>query len=79
MTCLIYDLAIEPLACTLRKTDRLGGYCINNIKIITRLYADNMPVYLRKQDKIKDMENIIKMFCEASTAKYNPGKQKQCQ
>lgn len=71
MSCLIYDLAIEPLACTLRKTERLKGYKINNEKIITRLYADVTSVYLRKQDRIKDMENIIEVFCDASTAKYN--------
>ena len=33
-------------------------------------------VYLNKDDKIKDMEEIIKVFCEASTMKFNLEKTK---
>ena len=36
MSCLIYDMAIEPLACTLSKTKKLQGYKLNDEKIITR-------------------------------------------
>ena len=71
MSCILYNLAIEPLACTLRKSEQLKGYKINGKKEITRLFVDDTLVYLNKNDKIKDMEDIIGVFCKASTAKFN--------
>ena len=32
---------------------------------------DDTLIYLNKNDKIKDMEDIIEVFCKASTAKFN--------
>ena len=65
MSCILYNLAIEPLACTLRESKELKGYKINGKKEITRLFSDDTLVYLNKNDKIKDMEDIIEVFCKA--------------
>ena len=53
MSCILYNLAIEPLACTLRESKELKGYKINGKKEITRLFADDTLVYLNKNDKNK--------------------------
>ena len=72
MSCLLYNLAIEPLACAIRQSKTLKGYKVNRMnKLITKLFADDTLVYLNKKDKIKDLEEIIKEFCMASTAKFN--------
>jgi len=69
MSCLLYNLAIEPLATALRVSTQLEGIKItNHAKLITKLFADDTLVYLGKTDKFKDLEDIINLFCGASTA-----------
>jgi hypothetical protein len=47
LSCLLFDLAIEPLATMLRNSN-LAGYRIPHLtqKIITRLFADDTTVYI---------------------------------
>ena len=52
MSCLPYNLAIKPLACAISK--KLKVYKVSGMsRLITKLFADNMLVYLNKKDKIK--------------------------
>ena len=73
LSCLLFDLAIEPLAASIRNTPDLKGYNIPNtgrtIKI--NLYADDTTVYLSSTDKYSDLEKILKKWCLASGAKFN--------
>ena len=39
MSCILYNLAIELLACALRESKKLKGYRINGQKEITRLFC----------------------------------------
>lgn len=72
MSCLLYNLAIEPLAYAIRGSKELKGYKANRMKrLITKLFVDDTLVYLNKQDKTKDLEKIIKEFYIVSTAKFN--------
>ena len=72
MSCLLYSLAIKPLAAALRASTKLKGIKItNNTKLITKLFADDTLVYLGKNDKFSDLEDIISLFCRASTARFN--------
>src|SRR5882724_3870461 len=72
MSCLLYNLAIEPLATALRLSTKLKGIKIeNHTKLITKLFVDNMLVYLGKNDKFNDLEGIINIFCRASMAWFN--------
>jgi hypothetical protein len=73
LSCLLFDWAIEPLACTLRNSEHLQGYNIPNItnKIIVNLYADNTTIFLSKNNKYKDLEQILLKWCLASEAKFN--------
>jgi len=62
MFCLLYNLAIKPLATALRASKKLKGIKIaNHAKLITKLY-------LGKNDKFSDLEDIINLFCKVSTA-----------
>jgi ribonuclease HI/exonuclease III len=72
MSCILYNLAIEPLAENLRQSE-LQGLKIPGIprKILTSLFADDTLVYLGSKDDMKVLKKIIDKFCLATTAKFN--------
>jgi hypothetical protein len=78
LSCLLFDLAIEPLACTLRNSENLQGYKIPNVtnRILINLYADDTTIFLSKEDKYNDLERILSAWCLASGAKFNMEKTK---
>ena len=59
MSCLLFNLAIEPLACALRKS-RLTGLEIPGLaeRLITTLFADDTTVYLHKSDNFDNLAVI---------------------
>jgi len=72
MSCLLYNLAIEPLAVALRASTKLKGIQIrDHVKLIAKLFADDTLVYLGSNDKFSDLEELINLFCKASTARFN--------
>jgi hypothetical protein len=75
LSCLVFDLAIEPLAATLRASN-LKGYDIPGLeeRLIVNLFADDTTVFLSKTDKFSDLQNILDLWCTASTAKFNINK-----
>ena len=75
MSCILYDLAIEPLAEALRRSDLKGIEIKGNVeKLLVNLFADDTLVYLRENDNINVLEKVIEVFCTASTAKFNMDK-----
>ena len=72
MSCLLYDIAIEPLAKSIRKSI-LKDFKIQGLeeKILVSLFADDMLVYMNENDNKKTLERIIENFYEVSTAKFN--------
>jgi len=75
MSCLLYDIAIELLAESIRKLS-FGGFKIQGLeeRILISLFANDTLVYMNENDNKKTLEQIIKNFCEASTAKFNDEK-----
>ena len=73
LSCLLFNLAIEPLACLLRKSPDLAGFDIPGIreKLIVSLYADDTTVYLSESDSYATLQNILSKWCMASGAKFN--------
>jgi hypothetical protein len=72
MSCILYNLAIEPLACALRKSKKLKGYSMKGIKkIIAKLFADNAIIYLGIKDSYKSVMKTVHLFEIASTAVFN--------
>ena len=75
LSCLLFDIAIEPLAETLRKSD-LTGFKLpgNNKRIIATLFADDTTVYLSKEDDFGHLTEILDTWCLASGARFNINK-----
>ena len=72
MFCLLYNLAIKPLATALRASTKLKGIKImNHANLITKLFANGTLVYLGKNDKFRDLEDIINLFCRVPTSRFN--------
>ena len=75
LSCLIFDIAIEPLACTLRKSS-LKGFKIPGApqRLIASLFADDTSAFLTAEDKWSDIWRIIECWCRGSRARFNAGK-----
>jgi exonuclease III len=52
LSCLLFDLAIEPMACMLRKSEALSGFRVDGSRrrILVNLFADDTLVYLSEGD-----------------------------
>ena len=76
LSCLLFDLAIEPLAVAIRSSPITGIHIENapeNIKC--KLFADDTMVYLNETDDIQTLENYaLKPWCEVSGAAFNIAK-----
>jgi len=73
LSCLLFNLAIEPLACLLRNSQNLRGYNIPGVaqKIIVSLYANDTTIYLSKTDSYAELLKILTKWCTASGTKFN--------
>ena len=72
MSCLLYNIAIEPLAQALRKSTLKGIEVPGMIdRLIVTLFADDTLVYLQETDDQNILKHIVERFCKASTAKFN--------
>src|SRR5258708_9405487 len=78
LSCLLFNLAIEPLSHILRNTDKLDGLSINTPnaqhKVILALFADDATVFLSKKDNPETLFKILNNWCIASGAKFNKAK-----
>lgn len=75
LSCLLFDLAIEPLAAALRNSD-LAGFNIPGVaeRLIAALFADDTTTFLSENDRFEDLVSILDNWCLASRAKFNKGK-----
>jgi ribonuclease HI/exonuclease III len=75
LSCLLYNIAIEPLF-ELIRTSGLKGIQISKetFNALVMAYADDTTVYLSETDKLEILEECIDIFCKASTAKFNQQK-----
>lgn len=53
LSCALFDLAIEPLACRLRNDPTLKGFASpgQEEKILVSMFADDTTIYLSKEDR----------------------------
>ena len=76
LSCLLFDISIEPLAETIRKSD-LTGFKTNNLnRTIVSLFTDDTTVYLSEKDNVEDLYSILTTWCLASGAEFNIEKTK---
>ena len=77
LSCLLFDIAIEPLAELIRKSALIQGIHVpgtkkKNLKV--KLFADNTTVFLSNEDSIPNLQAILVTWCKASGAKFNTEK-----
>ncbi len=75
LSCLLFDLAIEPLSAMIR-TSEIKGFsiprCNETLKAV--LFADDTTVYLSRCDDFRVLQEILDTWCSAAKARFNIGK-----
>lgn len=75
MSCLLFVLAIEPLACALRKSGLKGLDLKNDMeRLIAALFADDTTTYLSEHDSFTELQTILDKWCKGARARFNVGK-----
>ncbi|OJT14670.1 Transposon TX1 uncharacterized 149 kDa protein [Trametes pubescens] len=72
LSCLLFDLAIEPLSAMIRSSD-IRGFNIPNCPTTLKatLFADDTTVYLSSEDDFEALQKVLDMWCSAAKAKFN--------
>ncbi len=75
LSCLLFDLAIEPLSAMIRKSN-LEGFTVPRCKEILKavLFADNTTVYLSRRDDFRTLQDVLDTWCSAAKARFNMSK-----
>ena len=73
LSCLLFDLGIEPLACMIRKDANLKGFMIPGIKepIKASFFADDTNLFLSREDSFDYAQALLNDWCRVSGAKFN--------
>ncbi len=75
LSCLLFDLAIEPLSAMIRNSD-IEGFdiprCNETLKAV--LFADDTTVYLSSRDDFKTLQDVLDTWCSAAKARFNINK-----
>jgi exonuclease III len=75
LSCLLFNLAIEPLAESLRQSELKGIQIPDSTeRLIASLFADDTTVYLAAEDNLETLNTLLDEWCLASKAKFNSGK-----
>jgi ribonuclease HI len=76
MSCLIYDIAIEPLGNLLRQSKLEGIKLFDEVeRALVLMFADDTAIVMNENDDIKEVNRCTELFCKASTAKFNDKKE----
>ena len=73
LSCFLFDLAIEPLACMIRSDPNLHGINIPGINpnILVTMFADDTTLFLSENDRLDDAQRVLDQWCRVSGAKFN--------
>ena len=76
LSCFLFDLGIEPLACLIRNALNIKGFPIpgKNKKLAINLFADDTVLYLSNKDRYDEVIEMLDKWCLASGAKFNKEK-----
>ncbi|KAJ2984424.1 hypothetical protein NUW54_g10519 [Trametes sanguinea] len=75
LSCLLFDLAIEPLSEMIRSSELEGINVPQVIEAIkAKLFADDTAVYLGEADSFETLQRILDLWCSAAKAKFNINK-----
>jgi len=72
MSCLLYNLAIEPMIEKIRSSS-LKGFDISEDlnRVLIKVYADDTTIFVGPEDDPKMLQGCLDLFCLASTARFN--------
>ncbi|KAJ8455816.1 hypothetical protein ONZ51_g12320 [Trametes cubensis] len=75
LSCLLFNIAIEPLAAALRKSS-LNGLTVPGLrnKLVAKLFADDTTVFLNERDDYRELVQTTEKWCKGSRAKFNSSK-----
>ncbi len=75
LSCLLFDLAIEPLSAMIRKSD-IEGFAIPKCDEVLKavLFADDTTVYLSHRDDFATLQTVLDTWCSAAKARFNISK-----
>src|SRR5882757_2174012 len=72
MSCLLYNLVIEPLIEAIRKSPLRGFNVSKDLdRVLVKVYADDTMVFLGPNDDPSDLHTCLDLFCLTSTAQFN--------
>ena len=73
LSCPLFNLAIEPLACCIRADPNIKGIMIPGIEnaIKITLFADNINLFLNKDDQLDHVQSTLNKWCKVSGARFN--------
>ena len=73
LSCPLFDLAIEPLACCIWVDPNIKGILIPGIKntIKIMLFADDTNLFLSKDDRLDYIQQTLDEWCKMSGARFN--------
>jgi hypothetical protein len=75
LSCLLFNIAIEPLVCAIRASDLKGIHIPGtDERLIVKLFADDTTIYLASEDNINHLQDILEEWCTASGARFNIAK-----
>jgi len=76
LSCPLFDLAIEPLACSIHANPNIKGIVIPGIEnaIKITLFADDTNLFLNKDDWLDYVQKILDSWCKVSGARFNKEK-----
>ncbi len=75
LSCLLFDLAIEPLSAMIRKS-AIEGFNIPRCHEVLKavLFADDTTVYLSSRDDFSLLQKVLDTWCSAAKARFNISK-----
>ncbi|KAL7279519.1 hypothetical protein ACG7TL_007362 [Trametes sanguinea] len=75
LSCLLFNLAIEPLSAMIRKSG-IKGINIPNTReaLKATLFADDTTAYLSENDDFATLQNVLDTWCAAAKARFNISK-----
>lgn len=76
LSCFLFDIGIEPLACLIRNDPNIKGYKIPGMeeKLAINLFADDTVLYLSAKDSYDETLKSLDKWCRVSGAKFNKEK-----
>ena len=76
LSCFLFNIGIEPLACLIRNLSEIEGYRVPGTKekLAINLFMDDTVLYLNEKDQFDKVLILLDKWCKASGAKFNKEK-----